>query len=928
MATNVFDLWGKISIDTSGFISALSIAQKAISTTAKAVTNFAKSSVQSGMTFDKSMSQVAATMGKSMSQMKKEVGTVDLAWGEFSGNLREYALEMGENTAFSASQAADALNYMALAGYDTQTSMEMLPNVLNLAAAGTMDLARASDMVTDTQTAFGITIERTTQMVDEMAKAASTGNTSVSQLGDAFLVVSGLAQELNGGIVSLSDGTTASVDGIQELEIALTAMANAGIKGSEAGTHMRNMLLKLSGPSDAGAIALSNLGVAVFDTEGNMRSLADIFGDLKSAFDGDLQPSFENFYKEVSKLSEKEIAKELKKDENAFTFFGVNVLDSANKVKTFKQFMSEANAVLENGITQEEKIQEIGDLFNARDIASAKALLNAVKQNWDKIGESILNADGAAQKMAETQLDNLAGDITKFESALEVAQITLSDVLTPALRKFVQIGISSLSQLTAAFKSGNLKEIGNIVKEFVKNATEEIIKNIPYFVELGVELLTAICTGLIENLPLLVESAGQIVDSLFNALQSNFPILQPFFDTIKSAFLLIAEVGKSAGAALKSIWDSFLSKVVGATWTAFSGFLIGLADVLERVSKNKTAVATLTSIVTVITSLVAAIKAYNTVMGIVKVVQAAAATSGGILNAVWLANPIGLIVVALGAVIAVIVEVITYWDYLVLIWEESGKQWKKWLGDIGKWFSDTWNSIVDGYWWFIDKITVGAQIIINLWQEGCRQIGDFFVGLWNGIVKTFQNIGQWFSDRFTEAWNGIKNAFSKVGEFFGGIWNSIVSTFSTIGIKVADAIGGAFKAAINGVIWTVEGALNLIPNAINGMISTINKLPGVSISAIPTVALPRLAKGGVLKKGQMAFLEGQGDEAVVPLSQNTEWIDKVAEKLSEKRQSVYYNFEIHIDKMGQTSEDDIEQFADRLMEIMNEKETRRRYVMA
>ena len=881
---NVFDLYGKISIDTSGFMSALSIAQKAISVTAKAVTNFAKSSVQAGMTFDKSISQVAATMGKNVDEIS---------------DLREFAKKMGSETAFSASQAADALNYMALAGYDAETSMNMLPNVLNLAAAGTIDLARASDMVTDTQTAFGMSIERTAQMVDEMAKAASTGNTSVSQLGDAFLVVGGLAQELNGGIVNLADGTTATVDGIQELEIALTGMANAGIKGSEAGTHMRNMLLKLSSPSDAGAKQMEALGVSVFDTEGKMRSLSDIFGDFSGAL---------------------------------------------------------------GNLTQEQKIQAISDLFNARDIASAKSLLNAItgeyvkigeevysideayekwgndiydsskgfeviRTSWDKIGESILNADGAAQKMAETQLDNLAGDITKFKSALEVAQITLSDVLTPALRKFVQIGISSLSQLTAAFKSGNLKEIGNIVKEFVKNATEEIIKNIPYFVELGVELLTAICTGLIENLPLLVESAGQIVDSLFNALQSNFPILQPFFDTIKSAFLLIAEVGKSAGAALKSIWDSFLSKVVGATWTAFSGFLIGLADVLERVSKNKAAVATLTSIVTVITSLVAAIKAYNTVMGIVKVVQAAAATSGGILNAVWLANPIGLIVVALGAVIAVIVEVITYWDYLVLIWEESGKQWKKWLGDIGKWFSDTWNSIVDGYWWFIDKITVGAQIIINLWQEGCRQVGDFFVGLWNGIVKTFQNIGQWFSDRFTEAWNGIKNAFSKVGEFFGGIWNSIVSTFSTIGIKVADAIGGAFKAAINGVIWTVEGALNLIPNAINGMISTINKLPGVSISAIPTVALPRLAKGGVLKKGQMAFLEGQGDEAVIPLSQNTEWIDKVAEKLGEKRQSVYYNFEIHIDKMGQTSEDDIEQFADRLMEVMNEKESRRRYVM-
>ena len=104
----------------------------------------------------------------------------------------------------------------------SETSMSMLPNVLNLAAAGGFDLARASDMVTDTQTAFGISLERTSLMVDEMAKAASTGNTSVEQLGDAFLTVGGLAQELNGGVVTLTDGTIASVDGIQELEIALT----------------------------------------------------------------------------------------------------------------------------------------------------------------------------------------------------------------------------------------------------------------------------------------------------------------------------------------------------------------------------------------------------------------------------------------------------------------------------------------------------------------------------------------------------------------------------------------------------------------------------------------------------------------------------------------------------------------------------------
>ena len=370
------------SVIGNGFKTIAKVGAAALGAATTAATAFAASSVKTGMDFDKSMSQVAATMGKSMKDMQDEIGSVDLAWGTFSGNLREYAQEMGRNTAFSATQAADALNYMALAGYSVQESMTMLPNVLNLAAAGNMDLARASDMVTDTQTAFGLKMEEMPQLIDEMAKAASTGNTSVEQLGDAFLVVGGLAKELNGGMVTLADGTQKPVSGIQEMEIALTAMANAGVKGSEAGTHMRNMLLKLSDPTDEGTKALEAMGVTVFDTEGQMRSLSDVFGDLSN---------------EMSKM------------------------------------------------TQEDKIQAISALFNTRDMASAEALLAAVSQDWDEIGESILDAEGAAQKMADTQLDNLAGDVTLFKSALEGAQNAVSDGLTPQLREFVQFGTNGLS---------------------------------------------------------------------------------------------------------------------------------------------------------------------------------------------------------------------------------------------------------------------------------------------------------------------------------------------------------------------------------------------------------------------------------------------------------------------------------------------------
>lgn len=482
---NVFELIAVLSIDTSGFTSGLSSAGKSalqfgavagnaalavgsavldgLGQATDMAVEFGKQSVETGMTFDTSMSQVAATMGMTVEQLnateeqlasmsEEERNAAKTAQTEF-GKLRDFAQEMGRTTAFSASQSADALNYMALAGYDAETSMSMLPNVLNLAAAGSMDLARASDMVTDTQTAFGMNLERTSQMVDEMAKAASTGNTSVSQLGDAFLVVGGLAQDLNGGIVTLDDGTTATVDGIQELEIALTAMANAGVKGSEAGTHMRNMLLKLSSPTKEGQETFDALGVSVFNAEGDMRSLADIFGDLSVAFED---------------------------------------------------------------LTQEEKLQAISDIFNTRDVASAEALLEAVGQDWDSIGASILEADGAAGAMAETQLGNLAGDITIFKHALEGLQIAFSDGLSPALRDFVQFGTGGIRSITEGFKEDGLAGA-------VSNAIDYLVDNLP-------DLLEKVATEAVEVM-------DKIYDKLPAIINDGLPKLGEFAKNMITKFI-------------------------------------------------------------------------------------------------------------------------------------------------------------------------------------------------------------------------------------------------------------------------------------------------------------------------------------------------------------------------------------------------------
>ena len=147
--------------------------------------NFVKGAVEESRGFDQAMAQGAATLGKSTKEIK---------------DLSTFARKMGSETAFSATEAAEALNYMALAGYDSETSMAMLPTVLNLAAAGALKLGDASDMVTDAQSALGLSLAETSAMVDQMAKASSKSNTSVGQLGEAFLTIGATARGLKGGL--------------------------------------------------------------------------------------------------------------------------------------------------------------------------------------------------------------------------------------------------------------------------------------------------------------------------------------------------------------------------------------------------------------------------------------------------------------------------------------------------------------------------------------------------------------------------------------------------------------------------------------------------------------------------------------------------------------------------------------------------------
>lgn len=560
------------SILGNGMAKGLKLAGAAITAATAAVGKFAMDSIEAGKAFDSSMSQVAATMGITMEQMENQVGSVDLAWGTFNGNLREYAQEMGAHTAFSASQAADALNYMALAGYDAQTSMEMLPNVLNLAAAGGMELGAASDMVTDASSALGLSIEETALMVDKMAKASSITNTSVSQLGEAILTVGGNAKSLKGGTTELAQ--------------VLGLMADNGIKGAEAGTHLRNIMLSLTPKSDAAAEAMERLGFNAYDANGELRPLNETFGDLSKALDG---------------MSTEERTNMLSAMFNKTDLAAVNALlatnagrwnDVALKIDaawftwdSFEQAGLNYDAItdklFELGIDADAFTDALGrssgnaqtlvdDLWELADAGvSYDDVVNALGGDVDSLQESFDSMTGAAQAMADTQLDNLEGDLTLFQSALEGCQIAISDSLTPTLRQFVQFGSDGLSELTTAFNEGGLDGAMEAFGNILSKGINMLVEGLPRMVEAGGKLLAAVGQGLIDNLPIIIDSALKIINMLLDGFVSALPKI------LDAGITIILELVKGIAEALPDL--------VPAAVDAIIEFCLALIDNIDLV---------------------------------------------------------------------------------------------------------------------------------------------------------------------------------------------------------------------------------------------------------------------------------------------------------------------------------------------------------
>lgn len=319
------------------------------STLTKAITvpiaGVATAAVKTAADFEAAMSEVGAISGASAQ---------DLA------TLTAKAKEMGATTSFSASESAEAMKYMAMAGWKTADMTAGIAGIMNLAAAAGEDLGTTSDIVTDGLTAFGMSAKESGRFADVMAAASTNANTNVTMLGESFKYCAATAGAMGYNI--------------EDISVALGVMANAGIKGSTAGTTLKNVIANMAKPTDAQAAVMQKLGISLTDSSGNMKSFAEVMNNLRSSF---------------------------------------------------------------NGLSETEKASYATTLAGKESMSGLLTIVNASAADFDKLTEAINGSSGSAEAMAAKMLDNLKGQLTLLKSAVEGIAITIGDKLLPYLKKFV-----------------------------------------------------------------------------------------------------------------------------------------------------------------------------------------------------------------------------------------------------------------------------------------------------------------------------------------------------------------------------------------------------------------------------------------------------------------------------------------------------------
>lgn len=642
--------------------------------------NFGKDVVNTGMQFEQGMANVSAISGATGAELTA---------------LSDKAKEMGTTTKFSALEAADAMSYMGMAGWNSSQMIDGIAGIMNLAAASGEELASVSDIVTDALTAFGLKASDSAQFADVLAVASSKSNTNVSLLGESFKNVAATAGAMG---YSMQDTTT-----------ALGLMANAGIKGSDAGTSLRGVMTRLAKPTAEVKQAMTALGISAVNTDGSMKPLSTLIPELQTAF---------------SSLTDSE------KGQYATMIAGKNALSG---------FLS---------------------------------IVNSSPDDFYSLSDAINNSEGAAQSMADTMNDTVSGKLTLLKSQFEGVKIAIFDALGSSQFKGVLQSMSDgLGALTPSI-SGVTVAIGNGLFYAIQG-----IYNI------GMTVFTAVKTAVENNQPAIERlhtAFDNVKNSIINAFSGNGTALiqtlaNVIIPTLCNSLSLVLNIA-SGVISVASTLSPVIAGIAG-TVTAYK-IAVTAANVVEGIRNGLiafsavmtgTQAAAFAPLTTATIAQIAATSALNVVTGVF----------GAIMT--FVTSPIGLVVIAIGAVIAIGVALYKHWDTV-----------KQWAGNL-------WN---------------GIKNIFN-------GIKNTISNAWNGVKETASNVWGAVKDTVSEKLNNIKTAYQEHG---GGIKGAAagameaVKGYYTAGYTfINNLTGGKLGQVVDSVKTKLSPMVNTVKEKLSGV---------------------------------------------------------------------------------------------------------------
>lgn len=773
------------------------------------VTALGTVSVKTAADFESSMSKVAAVSGATGSDLEA---------------LSKKAREMGSKTKFSASEAAEAMNYMAMAGWKTEDMLSGIEGVMNLAAASGEDLATTSDIVTDALTAFGLSAQDSGHFADVLAAASSNANTNVSMMGETFKYAAPIA-----GALGFSVEDTAEAIGL---------MANAGIKGSQAGTSLRTIMTNLSGDVKICGQNIGEVTIATTNADGSMRDLSDILADCRVAFSG---------------LSESEQA-------------------AAAEALVGKNAMS-------------------GFL----------ALMNAGEGDIAKLSGAIDNCNGAAQNMADIMNDNLEGQLTILKSQLQELAISFGEILLPAVKKIVgwiQGFINVLNSLpdgvketivTIALIAAALGPVLIIVGKVI-SAIGTIMTIIPKLAGVinaakgVIAAFNAVCAA---NPYVLIIAAIVALVAAFIYLWNNCEEFRQFWIDLWEGIKEIAiAVWEALKEFFKAAWE-FIKTTAESVWNALASFFTSLWEGIKN---------TFTTVVNAISTFLTTM--WNTIKTVATTVWTAIST---FFTTIWNAikTTVTTVVTAISTFLttawnAIKTTVSTVLNAIKSVFETIWNAIKNTVTTVVNGIKNTittvWTNTKNTVTNLVNAIKNGVSNAFNSMWNGIKSVisgiydtikGGFdkAVGFITGLASSAFN---WGKDIIMGIVNGIKSCISAVGDAVSSVADKIRSFlhFSVPDEGPLTDFESWMPDFMQGLAKGIEKSKSMVTDAVSGLAADMVINPQVNAGQMA------LAGGGSVSSADLSSLvsairegvsgmNGGGGDIVIPVYLGGTMLDEV-----------------------------------------------------